>query len=106
MAGTVLFWIVLGVTGFAFALALQMRMMIGVVVARALRARDQELSVPDSRLAVVKAGDGETGEPAIDHIHATYPAQVRQLRLARRVSVVVPVFIVLVLLAGRYFGKV
>jgi len=106
MAGTAFFWILLGLTGFAFALALQMRLMIGVVVARALRARNGDLSIPDSRLAMVKAGNGETGTPDIDHIHATYPAQVRQLRLARRVSSVTPILIVLILLAGRYFGKV
>ena len=106
MAGTVLFWILLGLTGFAFALAVQMRIMIGVVVARALRARDSELPIPESRLAMVKAGNGDTGEVEVDHIHATYPAQVRQLRLARRVSSVTPVLIVLILAAGRYFGKV
>jgi len=106
MAGTVIFWILLGLTGFALALALQMRVMIGVVVARALRARDQSLEIAASRLAVVKAGNGETGDASVDHIHATYPAQVSQLRLARRVSIVTPILIVLIIAAGRYFGKV
>ncbi len=106
MAGTIAFWVLLGLTGFAFALAIQMRVIIGVVIARALRARDDSLPIADSRLAVVKAGNGETGEAEIDHIHATYPAQVRQLRLARRVSIVTPILIVLIIAAGRFFGKV
>ncbi len=106
MAGTIIFWVLLGLTGFAFALALQMRLMIGVVVARALRARDKTLSVRDSRLAVVKAGNGETRSPETDHIHQTYPDQIRQLRLARKVSIVTPILIVLIIAAGRFFGKV
>lgn len=106
MIGAITFWVLLGLTGFAFALAIQMRIIIGVVIARALRARDKALAIRESRLAVVKAGNGETGEAAVDHIHATYPAQVRQLRLARRVSLVTPALILLVLALGRYFGKV
>ena len=106
MAGAVLFWTLFGVTAFAFALAIQMRVIIGVIVARALRARDKTLSIRASRLAMVKAGNGEIGSPEVDHIHATYPAQVRQIRLARRVSIVTPILIVLIIAAGRYFGKV
>lgn len=106
MAGTVFFWMCFGLTGFALALAVQMRVMIGVVVARALRARDKALPVADSRLAVVKAGNGDRGIPEVDHIHETYPAQVRQLRLARRVSSLSPVLIVLILALGRHFGKI
>lgn len=106
MFTTVLFWVLLGLAGFAFALAVQMRLMIGVVVARALRARDKTLEIAPSRLAVVKAGNGEAGTPEVDHILATYPAQVRQLQLARRISMVTPVLFVLILIAGRILGKV
>ena len=106
MAGTIAFWVLLGISAFAFALAIQMRVLIGVIVARALRARDKALPIRESRLAVVKAGNGEVGSAEADYIHATYPAQVAQLRLARRVSVVAPVLIVAVLFIGRYLGKV
>ena len=106
MALTVGFWIVLGVLGFALALAVQMRLMIGVVVARALRARDPALEIAASRLAVVKAANGETGEPEIDHINTTYPAQVRQLQLARRVSTVLPILILALLILGRVLGRI
>ena len=103
---TLIFWITFGVLGFAFALAVQMRVIIGVIVARALRARDESLDIPTSRLAMVKAGNGDTGEDAVDHIHATYPAQVRQLRLARKVSTVIPFLILGVLIIGRVLGRI
>ena len=106
MAGTVAFWVLLGMAAFAFALAIQMRVLIGVIVARALRARDKALPIRESRLAVVKACNGETGLPETDHIHQMYPAQMRQLRLARKVCVAMPIMIVLIIAAGRFFGKV
>lgn len=106
MALMIGFWVLLGVFSFAFVLALQMRLMIGVIVARALRARDENLDIAASRLAVVKAGNGQTGEAAVNHIHATYPAQMAQLRLARRVSIILPVFISGLLILGRLSGRI
>lgn len=106
MALMIGFWVLLGVFSFAFVLALQMRLMIGVIVARALRARDENLDIAASRLAVVKAGNGQTGEATIDHIHATYPEQMAQLRLARRVSIILPVFISGLLILGRLSGRI
>ncbi|MEM7661372.1 MAG: hypothetical protein AAF292_03915 [Pseudomonadota bacterium] len=105
------FWIVFGLLAFAFALAVQMRVIIGVILARALRARDAELSIPDSRAAAVFAGHGHAGEPggsglsgAIAHLHATYPAQLNQLRLARKVCLVAPAGIVLLIAIARIWG--
>ena len=102
---TVLLWILLGVFLFAFALAMQMRMMIGVVVARALRARYSALGIPESRLAVVLAGNGEEGDEPVQHIAETYPDQVAQLRLARKVSRIMPVLVVLTLVTMRLTGR-
>jgi len=106
MLGYVIFWTAFGVVAFAFALAIQMRVIIGVIVARALRARDKNLSIKASRLAMVQVGNGESGNAEAEYVHATYPAQVRQLRLARRVSVICPVLIVIIFALGRYFGKI
>lgn len=106
MGLTIFFWVTLTATGFAFALALQMRIMLGVVVARALRARDETLEIPASRLAMVRAGNGETGAAAVDHIHATYPEQVRQLRLARRVTAIAPILLFGILVLGRATGRI
>ncbi len=109
MSLQVALWIAAGIAGFAAALAWQMRLMIGVVLARALRARDPGLDVRASRLSVVRAGNGEAGsatgdagERAIRHVQDTYPDQVRHLRLARRASLVAPALIVLCLAAIRF----
>ena len=101
---TALFLALIGILVFAFALAIQMRMMIGVVVARAWRARYSALGIPESRLAVVLAGNGEEGDEPVQHIYETYPDQVKQLRLARRVSKVTPFLVLLVAAVGRAVG--
>ena len=105
MLGQVLFWTVFAALCFAFALAVQMRIVLGVIVARALRARDETLDIAPSRLAMVRAGNGERGDELTDHIHATYPEQVCQLRLARKVSVITPGLIVLTVALWRVFGQ-
>ena len=105
MAGQILFWTVFAALCFAFALAIQMRIVLGVVVARALRARDETLTIPASRLAMVRAGNGISDDDATAHIHATDPEQVRQLRAARKVSVIMPVLIVATVALWRVFGQ-
>ena len=105
MLGQAAFWTIFAALCFAFALAIQMRIVLGVVVARALRARDETLDIAPSRLAMVRAGNGESGDDLTDHIHSTYPEQVRQLRLARKVSVVTPVLIVITVAIWRIFGQ-
>jgi len=105
MLGQIIFWTVFAALCFAFALAIQMRIVLGVVVARALRARDDTLDIAPSRLAMVRAGNGENDDDHTQHIHATYPEQVRQLRLARKVSVITPVLIVATVAIWRLFGQ-
>lgn len=111
MIWVILFWTLLGLIAFAFALAVQMRIMIGVVLARALRAQDKSLSIRQSRLAPVLAGNGDQGVPgpsgmpaAIAHLQATYPVQIKQLRLARRISLVAPAGLVLLVAAWRLYS--
>ena len=105
------FWILFGILAFALALAIQMRVIIGVILARALRARDPDLSIQDSRAAAVFAGHGHAGVPGerglsggIAHLHATYPDQIGQLRLARRVCLVAPIGIVLLIAIARIWS--
>lgn len=105
MPSSPLFWILTGILLFAFALAVQMRMMIGVVVARALRARYSALGIPESRLAVVLAGNGAAGGEPVQHIYETYPDQIKQLRLARRVSKIIPVAVLIIVLIERLAGR-
>ncbi|MEM9669550.1 MAG: hypothetical protein AAF950_11555 [Pseudomonadota bacterium] len=85
-----------------------MRIIIGVILARALRARDKDLSVSDSRAAAVFAGHGHAGEPgtkslpgAIAHLQETYPDQLNQLRLARRVVLAASAGIILLVAVWR-----
>ncbi len=105
MAAAFLFWTVFAALSFAFALAIQMRIILGVIIARALRARDDTLSIKASRLAMVRAGNGISDDDATAHIHATYPDQVRQLRLARKISVIMPVLIVATVAIWRVSGQ-
>lgn len=105
MLGSALFLALIGALLFAFALAMQMRMMIGVVIARALRARDSVLGIPESRLAVVLAANGEAGGEPVKHIQDTYPDQMKHLRLARTVSKVTPFLVLAVIVAGRLAGR-
>ena len=101
----VIFWIVFGCLAFAFALAVQARVIIGVIIARALRARDKGLPIRDSRLAVVKAGNDEIGTPEVDHIRETWPTQIRQLKFARKLSIIAPMLIFALLVYGRLAGR-
>ncbi|MEM6411438.1 MAG: hypothetical protein AAF683_07875 [Pseudomonadota bacterium] len=105
------FWVLFGVLAFALALAVQMRVVIGVILARALRARDPDLSIHDSRAAAVFAGHGHAGVPGenglsggIAHLQDTYLAQIDQLRLARKVCLVAPIGIVLLIATARIWS--
>ena len=110
MAKIVIFWILLGSLGFAFALAVQMRMMIALVLRRALKAWRPEFEdrVKANTAVVWAAGekpipdemrDGLTD--AVEHLRTTYPNPLSHLRTARRYSVVMPVLLFAVLVLGR-----
>ena len=97
-------WIVLGLSGFAFVLAAQMRMLISVSLRRALAERFGG----DHRKAEYRAAVAATTAPAPEGEQAawlveTYPSPVSHLRLARRVTYTAPMAI-LVLLAYLRFG--
>ena len=96
-------WIVLGVVGFAFVLAAQMRMLISVSLRRALADRFGG----DYRSAEYRAAIAETAKPAPDGEYAaylaeTYPLPLSHLRLARRVTYTAPMAILLVLAYLRF----
>ena len=111
MAKIVIFWILLGGVGFAFALALQMRMMIALVLRRALKAwRPEFEDRVKANAAVVAAAseapiqeDGPSGlSEAIEHLRTTYPNPLSHLRTARRYSVGTPVLLFALLVMGRF----
>ncbi len=114
MSKIVLFWILLGGVGFAFALAVQMRMMTALVLRRALQAwRDEFHDREKANAAVVLAaasGDMTADpDPLLDpvtkdgasHLRSVYPNPLVHLRTARRYSVITPVLLLGLVIAGR-----
>lgn len=111
MDKTVLFWVVIGVLGFAFALAVQMRVITALVLRRALRAWNTELEdrVKANTAVVWAAGAKplpDDAKPWLQsaqaHLQETYPNPLAHLRTARRYSVILPVLLVGVLALGRF----
>lgn len=108
MEKIVLFWILLGVTGFAFALSVQMRVMTALVLRRALMAKFPKLDRDRANQAVIRAASSDYGETeewlsqAAGHLTQEYPRPLNHLRKARRYSVLLPVFLLLIVIAGRF----
>jgi hypothetical protein len=99
-----LFWILLGLSLFAFVLAVQMRMIISVALRRALAAQFGGLPTDTPyRLAIVEATTPAPASEAARHLAATYPAPLSHLRLARRACLIAPVLILAILIIGRVF---
>lgn len=110
MDKTVLFWIVLGGLGFAFALAVQMRVMVALVLRRALMAWQPafEDRVKANQAVVLAAAaepvPDETDEDlatAAEHLRGLYPMPLGHLRKARRYSVILPILLLGLLGLGR-----
>ena len=110
MEKLVLFWIMLGVLGFAFALAVQMRVMIALVLRRALQAwrpalQDRELANAAVMLAAsaepVADAEQQDLADAVDHLRSVYPNPLAHLHTARRYSLIMPVLLVALLALGR-----
>jgi len=98
----VVYWILVIIAAFAFALAVQMRVMIGIVLRRALKAKFATSEDADQRVAVVAAGNGAPTEALSNHLTETYPRPLDHLRMARRWSQIAPVMLLLLIVAGRF----
>ena len=89
-------WIVLGLSGFALVLAAQMRMLISVSLRRALADKfGGDHRDPAYRDAIASPGKTDTPGEHLAWLMETYPAQLAQLRLARRVTYTAPMAILL-----------
>ena len=114
MTVQIVFFIVLGCLAFGFALAVQMRVMIALVLRRALKAWDTALAPPEVGNAAIKAaaalgeveGDS-TLLKAVSHLRATYPLPLSHLQTARRACWLLPAGILIWLALGRFiFGAI
>ena len=89
-------WIVLGLSGFALVLAAQMRMLISVSLRRALADKfGGDHRDPAYRDAIASSGKTDTPGEHLAWLMEIYPAQLAQLRLARRVTYTAPMAILL-----------
>ena len=78
----------LGLTVFALGLALQMRWLISVALRRALSEKFGGIpSDTEYRQGVADAGRRVSHTDIATHLNETYPEQLGQLRLARRISI-------------------
>jgi hypothetical protein len=99
----ILFWIVSVLIAFAIALAMQMRVMISYSLRRALAAKFGGSPVdPAFRAAILMAGRGAPQDEAGRHLQVEYPVPLAWLGTARRVSLIAPLLLLLVVLAGRF----
>ncbi|MEO0607428.1 MAG: hypothetical protein AAFY82_04300 [Pseudomonadota bacterium] len=110
MNTSILFWSLAGGLAFAFALAVQMRVVTALVLRRALGAWREPLTDREKANAAVMAAAGtqplpDAADPwlgeAVAHLQATYPSPLQHLRTARRYSLVTPVLLLIVFALGR-----
>ena len=103
MTGTILFWTCLALAAFAFALAVQMRVMVALVLRKALAAKyGGEANGSEYRDAVLQAANDAPESTEAQHIIDTYPRPLSHIRLARLVCLVAPPALFVILLAGRF----
>lgn len=103
MDKTLLFWILVGGLGFAFALAVQMRVITALVLRRALKDWRGEFADRETANAVVVAAASQAPaeNEAVAYMQETYPSPLAHLRTARRYCVILPVLLIGVLALGR-----
>ena len=110
MSGATLGFFIAGVLAvFAFALALQMRVLAGLVLRRAAQANFPELQDGTARFAVVHAVAGtdglENGDAvgeAATWLRTEYPAAIRHIKIARVATAVTAVLVLAVLIGWRF----
>ena len=106
----IIFWALVVLAAFAFALAVQMRVMIGIVLRKALVARTPDLDVGQANAAISwAAGAADLPEdaeswlaPQVEHLRTEYPRPLGHLRIARRWCVVGAALVILLVAIGRF----
>jgi len=91
-ATIIIYWAFVVLAAFAFALAIQMRVMIGIVLRKALIARTPDLDAGKANAAISWAagsnplpGDARQWlREQVEHLQAEYPRPLGHLKIARR----------------------
>jgi hypothetical protein len=104
----IVFWTLATLLAFAILLAAQMRVLVSFVLRRALAAQfGGQPNDSAYRIAIYDVGRvTPQGEYAL-YLSTEYPRPVAHLALARRVALVAPGLLLIVVLAGRFgFGVI
>lgn len=97
------FWVLAVVLAFAILLAAQMRMLVSIVLRRALAARfGGNHTDTEYRTAIYEAGRTAPASEHARYLAEEYPNPLAQLTLARRVALLAPALLLLLVLAARY----
>lgn len=104
---TIAFWILAALLAFAVLLAAQMRVLLSLVLRRALAAKFGGKPTDGAyRDAIYEAGRIPPANDISHHLQAEYPKPLAQLALARRVALIAPALLLTAFLAGRFIFKV
>lgn len=97
------FWTLTALLGFAVLLAAQMRMLLSIVLRRALAHRfGGKHTDPRYRAAIYEIGRTAPATEDTDFLSTEYPQPIAHLMLARRVALVAPALLLILVLAGRF----
>jgi hypothetical protein len=104
----ILFWVLAATLAFAILLAAQMRMLLSIVLRRALAAKFGGKHTDAAyRTAIYDAGRIAPESEHAHYLSTEYPKPVAHLTLARRVALIAPGLLLVLVLAGRYaFGVI
>jgi hypothetical protein len=104
----ILFWVLAAALAFAILLAAQMRMLLSIVLRRALAAKFGGKHTDAAyRTAIYDAGRIAPESEHAHYLSTEYPKPVAHLTLARRVALIAPGLLLVLVLAGRYaFGVI
>jgi hypothetical protein len=99
----IVFWILAALLGFAILLAAQMRMLLSIVLRRALAAKFGGKHTDAAyRTAIYDAGRAAPDGPHTLYLSTEYPKPLAHLALARRVALIAPGVLLLLVLTARY----
>jgi hypothetical protein len=99
----IVFWVLAAILGFAILLAAQMRMLLSIVLRRALAAKFGGKHTDAAyRTAIYDVGRVAPDSEHTRYLSTEYPTPIAHLTLARRVALIAPGLLLLLVLGARY----